>query len=262
MATKPKSKPKAKPKPRPKAKPKPAPKRRARKPLPTTVVKRGDGPPTPSPKRAARRSRKEGSLEEARRRIRDLLIWELQSYNDRAPLEASERRLSAEQLLEDLEKRDRLRRDVIAAIDSASVRMEAFAPPLLRVAPTKHLKVATEAAREHLGDARKALAGIEDVFGRWRDMARTELSQGRHALVSLGWPAGGRLPPHPMLQALAIQLSRLGMTEKSALAELLSFPAWTTDFPHDLLDRIGDLAATWRDCWAEATKIPDRDGPP
>jgi len=252
MAKKPKSKPK----------PAPKPKRRAKKALPTTVKKRGEEPPKPSKKRATRRTTKAVSLEEARRRIRDLLIWELQSYNDRAPLEASERRLSAQKLLEDLEKRDALRREVIAAIDSAIARMEAFAPPLLRVAPTKNLKIATDAAREHLGDAKKALLGIEDVLGRWRDMARTELSQGHQALLALGWPVRSRLPAHPMLQALAIRLSRLGLTEKSALAELLSFPAWTTDFPHDLLDRIDDLAATWRDCWAEATKIPERESRP
>jgi hypothetical protein len=54
------------------------------------------------------------------------------------------------------------------------------------------------------------------------------------------------------------RLSRLGLTEKGALAELLSFPAWATDFPHDLLDRIDNLAATWRDYWAAAARIPER----
>jgi len=253
MATKPKSQPKPRAKPKPKVK-----SQRKPKPKPTTVVKRGEALVKAPKKRAPRRSSKAVNAEEARRRIRDLLIWELQSYNDRAPLAASEKRLSAQKLLEDLEKRDAQRRSVIAAIDSATAGMDVFSPPLLRVAPTKQLKILTDAAREHLGDARKALAGIEDAFGRWREMARAELSQGRRELVSLGWPAGGRLPAHPMLQALAIQLSRLGMGEKDALAELLSFPAWTTDFPHDLLDRIDDLAATWRECWAAAEKIPGR----
>jgi hypothetical protein len=248
---------KAKSKPKPKTKPKAKPKRRP-KPRPATVVKRGEEPAKPAKRLAARRSSRAVDVEAARRRIRDLLIWELQSYNDRAPLEASERRLSAERLLEDLEMRDRMRHDVIAAIDSAIARMDAFAPPLLRVAPTKHLKISTDAAREHLGDARKALAGIEEVFCRWREMARTELSQGHRVLVSLGYPVRSRLPAHPMLQALAIHLSWLGMTEKNALAELLSFPAWTTDFPHDLLDRIDDLAATWRECWTAAAQIPRR----
>jgi hypothetical protein len=250
MATKPKPKPKAA------AKPKAVPKRRSRaRPLPATVVKRGEAAPTPAAKRPGRRPSRRFDIEEARRRIRDYLLWELQSYTDRAPLESSERRLGAEQLLEDLERRDRLRREVIAAIDSALARMEAFAPLLLRVAPTRQMKVASEAAREHLGDARRVLAGIEDALSRWREMARTELSHGQRVLLGLGWPVRGGLPPHPMLQALAIQLRRLGMTEKQALAELLSFPAWTADFPHNVLDRIGDLAATWRACWEAAGQL-------
>jgi hypothetical protein len=253
MATKAKTKPK--PKNKPKAKPKP---KRKAAPKPATVVKRGEELPRPPKKRVARRSSRAVDIEAARRRIRNLLIWELQSYNDRAPLEASEKRLGAERFLEDIDTRDALRHEAIAAIDSAIARLETFAVPLLRVAPTKHLKISTDAAREHLGDAKKALAGIAEVFCRWREMARTELSQGHRVLVSLGYPLRSRLPAHPMLQALAIELSWLGMTEKDALAELLSFPAWTTDFPHDLLDRIDDLAATWRDCWAAAAQIPGR----
>ena len=246
MTTKTKSKPK----------PKTKPKQRAKKPLPATVVKRG-AKSKPPKKRASRGRSKKVDVETARQRIRDFLLWELQGYHDRASLKASDLRRGAERFLEEIEKRDGVRREAMAAIGAAISKLEEFALPLLRVAPLKHLKIATDAAGEQLADARKLLNGIEETFSRWRDSSRTELSCGRRVLVSLGWPVAGPLPAHPMLQALAIQLSRLGMDEKAALAELLSFPAWANDFPHDLLDGIADLATAWRDCWAAAGEVPE-----